>query len=773
MSVVTKPKPFSHFGYRRTGIAILLSAMAPAAIADILVDGVNQGATFTTSGNLTGTLAATFLINVDNANGGATSFTVQAGHTLQENNSTTFLIGAGATLGSLVNQGTILGNHFNAINSNASSTVTNFDNSGLIQGQVNGNAGAIFGGAVGTFSNSGTIEHIGSSSALILNNATTITNSGAIQSATGHGLIIGFPGSATVGTFTNSGTITTSGAAGVEAVQFGNGTDAASIGIFSNSSSGVISNSGAGDAIAVSANATITTFSNAGTVTGGVSNAGAITTLDNSSTLGALTNSGSIGTVNNTGTITTLSNTGSIATLSNAQNNLNFNGQLPSNYNVSIASAANYGKLIVTAPSGTTTFGIKSGSTVTGTTYSDVLSGVTAANIANLTGTFGVWRWTLSDNDLDNAWDLSLAGSLAAAAVAQGNGPVSGAAAVIDQSVQLLNLFNGLTTEKQQSDALTQTLPLLTGGSMLATQNALTGVNHVIQARIETNRGLSSGDAFYGDRHAWMKPFGSWSDQDERSGVSGYKAKIYGLVFGVDGTSSDALRLGAAFAYARADVNGRSTVAPQSADVDVYQLIGYGSYSLDARTDINFQADIGQNTNKGRRRVDLVGGVASSSYDSQTAHVGVGIGRVYPLDERTSLTPSVRADYTWIKDKAYREKGAGDLNLTVDSRTTDAFVLSVDGKLAHRLNDRTTLTANLGAGYDTMSERTSITAAFAGAPGAAFVTHGIDPSPWMARAGFGASYQTKNGVEITARYDAEYRVSFLNQTASIKARWAF
>jgi hypothetical protein len=75
--------------------------------------------------------------------------------------------------------------------------------------------------------------------------------------------------------------------------------------------------------------------------------------------------------------------------------------------------------------------------------------------------------------------------------------------------------------------------------------------------------------------------------------------------------------------------------------------------------------------------------------------------------------------------------------------------------------------------YDAMNERASITASFAGAPGAAFVTYGIKASPWLVRGGVGAAYQAMNGVEITARYDAEYRTSFLNQTASIKARWVF
>jgi outer membrane autotransporter protein len=151
----------------------------------------------------------------------------------------------------------------------------------------------------------------------------------------------------------------------------------------------------------------------------------------------------------------------------------------------------------------------------------------------------------------------------------------------------------------------------------------------------------------------------------------------------------------------------------------------------------------------------------------------VGIGRTYKLSSETTLTPSVRVDYTWIKDQGYLESGAGLLNLNVNGRTTDALILGVDGKLSHQLNDRVSLIANLGIGYDTINKQASITSAFAGAPGAAFVTYGIDPSPWLTHAGVGAVYTTKSGLEIGARYDAEFRESFLNQTASIKARWSF
>lgn len=359
------------------------------------------------------------------------------------------------------------------------------------------------------------------------------------------------------------------------------------------------------------------------------------------------------------------------------------------------------------------------------------------------------------------------------AANLQGNSPARGAATVIDANPALLNLFSGLSGNTEVSNAASQTLPLLTGGSQIASQNALNGINRVIQARMSANRGMSSGDVFTGDKNFWLKPFGSRATQDTTQGVSGYKAETYGLAAGFDDAVSPSLRLGVAFAYAGSNIDSNSKVAKQSAKVDVYQLIGYGSYSLDERTEINFQVDAGRNVNDGKRTIAFTNTVAKSDYNSTSAHVGVGFARTYPISSRTSLVPSVRADYTWIRDDSYREKDAGLLNLDVNGRSTKSFIVGIDGKVAHQLNERTTLTANLGVGYDTINERSAITAAFAGAPGAAFVTYGIDPSPWIGQAGLGLVYQASNGVEVSGRYDAEHRTGFLNHTASMKVRWSF
>ena len=555
--------------------------------------------------------------------------------------------------------------------------------------------------------------------------------------------------------------------------------------------------------ILVQDGSTLTALLNNGSIVG--ENAGLY--VDMANTVGTFVNSGSVsatgtgvfngGTINNLfnrGTIQggffDIDNDGVIGSLSNAQVGLRFQGNAPGSYFTFVASPSSFGTLVVDDTPGfaigALTYGIASGSTLSGgTTYQDVIQNGDAMDTSfdstvTKTGSYvsgGIsYDFSLVFDGLN--FDLFVANGqggarVTSAAVAMGNSSGVSAAQVIDAEPALLSLFDAQTGMQELDDALSQTLPVLTGGSMLAAQGALGSINRVVQARIEGNRGLSTGDEFYGDQYLWLKPFGSWVDQGNRSGVAGFEGDTLGVVAGIDRAPSSPLRLGAAFAYARVDIDGRDGNAPQDVELDVYQLIGYGSYNVDPRTDINVQLDLGLNDTESRRRIAFTGSEASADYDGYTAHLGVGIARVFAIAGQTTLAPALRADYTWLKDDSYRESGAGLLNLSVEDRSASAFVTGIDGKLTHNLTEQTTLVANLGLGFDALDERASIRSAFAGSPGAAFRTKGMHSDPWQSRGGIAAFYTTPDGVELSARLDAERDRKFLNQTLSVRARWAF
>ena len=365
-----------------------------------------------------------------------------------------------------------------------------------------------------------------------------------------------------------------------------------------------------------------------------------------------------------------------------------------------------------------------------------------------------------------------------------GNRSALGAARAIDNELArdptsyLAGMFGGFSNgqERQLSNAVSQTLPLQAASSTVVAQSSLGRVSRSIQARQDSVNGLSSGDAVFSDKEMWVKPFGSWADQHDRGGVSGYSANTGGFALGADAAISPVSRLGFAFAYANSSVTGNSSTAPNSATVNVYQLLGYGSHKLDADTELTYQAGLGQNSTSGHRTISFASGTANASYHSLTATTGIGLEKTVKLSEQTRFLPSIRVDYTWIKDQAYRETGLASISpllLDVASRSSKELIVGVNGKISHKLNSATMVNVNAGVGYDVVNQKAAILASYAGAPGASFVTYGIDQSPWLIRGGLGWLYKINGGTEINLRYDADYRTGFLNHSASAKLSWAF
>jgi hypothetical protein len=371
--------------------------------------------------------------------------------------------------------------------------------------------------------------------------------------------------------------------------------------------------------------------------------------------------------------------------------------------------------------------------------------------------------------------------------LANHNSNAIGAATVLDQIILMSggsgsSPFSGviqdiakLHTSAQVSNAASQTLPLLSGDANVATYAALSQMNQVVQSRQAGNYGMSAGSPYVLDQNAWIRPFGSWANLGNSSNAPGFTSGVSGVALGGDAAISNAARVGLAFAYANADVSGNSHDAPNNDRINLYQLMGYGSYALDPRTEINAQIDGGVNSNSGNRQIDFARTTATSSFNSSDAHVGIGIAREVPLSDATTFTPQVRVDYTWINSDGYSEGGAGPLDLHVQSTSFESLLTQFNGKLTQRVSDYLTVFGNLGIGYDSMArDNSAVVAAFAGAPGLSFTTTGVGLKPRVLLGGLGVvSTQHGNMPEVSLRYDLQQREGFADQSISFKARWAF
>ena len=327
--------------------------------------------------------------------------------------------------------------------------------------------------------------------------------------------------------------------------------------------------------------------------------------------------------------------------------------------------------------------------------------------------------------------------------------------------------------QAQVADAVVQTLPLLTGNSQLAAMTALNDIDEAVKARLDFNRGELTDGAMFTDRKVWMRPFGSWVDQKNRGDYYGYSGSTGGLVIGADANVATGLQMGLAFGYAQANIKGNTPIKSNSYDLDTYQVLGYGRYELGQGTELEFQAGVGMNKNKGTRLISYAGSTAKSSYESTTASAGLGLRHQLKINSSTTFTPEVRADYGWISDDGYTETGAQSLNLIVKGRDHDQLMLSAGGYASYEVQKGLALRAGLALGYDALNSQARITSAYSGAPQTTFVTDGIDPSPWQFMGSLALVGELANGMQVSATYGASYRQDFLNQNVSLNLRIGF
>lgn len=148
----------------------------------------------------------------------------------------------------------------------------------------------------------------------------------------------------------------------------------------------------------------VSTFTNAGTITGGVDGVW----FHSGTTATTFTNTGTI-----TGATIDIDNDGTITTMSNDQggnDTLTFDGKVPTNYKVIINSTTDYGKIDFSNETGSLTFAINSSSTLSASTYASVLQNIAAGNIGNEATWINynsTYKWRLVANGTD--WDLEIA----------------------------------------------------------------------------------------------------------------------------------------------------------------------------------------------------------------------------------------------------------------------------------------------------------------------------------------------------------------------------
>jgi uncharacterized protein with beta-barrel porin domain len=458
-------------------------------------------------------------------------------------------------------------------------------------------------------------------------------------------------------------------------------------------------------------------------------------------------------------------------------------------FQLGASSNSNYGQMTV---SGTASFASNArldvdvnatNTLAVGETFLSVVSAGTLVSDGTfkVTDNSALFNFTGAING--NAIDVFVVDADSVVDIVERLGPPSalGAAAIFDDWVlnggdtpgvaDVLHAFGTLETEQEVADAVESSIPGLSAGVAQATSSSINGLTKMINTRQDSLRGLSSGDDLITDKNFWLAPYGSWTDQDDRQGVSGYKIDSYGLALGVDEDLSSRFNLGLAFAYTRSDIDSKLAAGKHNIDVDSYQAKLYATAMLGEATALNMQLGVGRSEYDSQRRVFTLD-VADVDYDSWHAQFNAELEYSYFLENNVVLTPYIFTNYSYVDVEEYEEKSAAALNLTVDDDSDETLIVGLGSKADYLASQDLLLLADLSVGYDFMARQSNLTSAFEGG-GGQFSTEGIKPDEFVYTAGLGFIYSLDNGSEITGRYDFYGREDYTDQAVSIRLSLLF
>jgi outer membrane autotransporter protein len=291
--------------------------------------------------------------------------------------------------------------------------------------------------------------------------------------------------------------------------------------------------------------------------------------------------------------------------------------------------------------------------------------------------------------------------------------------------------------------------------------------------------GFAAGDGAM-SKSAWLRPFISGADQDQRTDseggeIDGYNSSSTGVSGGFDGMVGDQTRLGLSFSYADTEIDGDG-VQNDKTNIENYQFTIYGDYTAD---NIYFEGMFSYGTSSiDTSREITFGGLnllAKGDYDANQYAWRVGAG-IPVIRGRSVFTPNANFQYTSVESDTYTETGAGVLNLVVAPEDLDMAVASfgVNWQSAYQSKGGTwTPQIRTSVSYDFAGDDADSVSRFTGQT-TTFTTKGAEVEELGAAVGAGLTMSSANGAwDVTADYDAEMKTDYLAHTGSLKAKLNF
>jgi uncharacterized protein with beta-barrel porin domain len=548
------------------------------------------------------------------------------------------------TIGSILNAGTVIANSGTAIlNSGSIGTITN-TSSGLISGQtaIDNTAGGRL-----TINTAGTIVgpiKLGANADVL--NITGGTIAGAIAGQSGSGDTINFN---TTGSFTTGGSI-----ANVDTLSV----NAGAVTIANPVTGALLFAIQQGASATLAAPVSATAFNNSGLLNVGSTTATINGNYNQTSTgqLGVTVTGSGSGSLTVTGTATVAGHSDAIVV--NVATNRNIFGQRYNFISAGSLVVSNIGLLSVSDNDPLVDFDVSQ----IGNQF--LLNAVAPTRAEALSAA----------NNLIFGIGMPAAKSAGLGGLAYANGVAIGTALsdlltfnVLRGNDTLYNTLSGLSAS-QWNQLFNQLVPSFVGRSQALLVTSMVGAGPwlgAVERRLSITRGpdgqvsgLAAGDDPAPGISAWIHPYGAFSSQDQKDGVAGYNANMYGVALGADTAVRPDVRVGLAIELGNTDVRYNNMLQGNSDSIFTAQLSAYGTWRFADNFFLDGQLTYAHSSFDTTNEIAPLSTQLKASYGGNTLTGRVGLGYVWRSDN-LSITPLVSLQQYHFGIDSYSTSGGG------------------------------------------------------------------------------------------------------------------
>lgn len=422
----------------------------------------------------------------------------------------------------------------------------------------------------------------------------------------------------------------------------------------------------------------------------------------------------------------------------------------------------------------------------------------TILNSAN--GGINSANYTIADNiafvsfDLgaSNANNLILTANKEAYVTAANNKAARKVATALDNGTVSANLATSLSgiSTSTASDLLSSQSGLVTTSAMNAVNTASGKITDIVRSRVSRIGGASiadlsedgiviaSSDAVpvrsAGGREYWIEGAIGFGSVDSDENAQGSDHQTFGTAFGVEQTFSTATSAGlfGAISYTSTDIDGLN----DDGNSIVFRGGLYGARDLSGGWHINGSvsgAYIHYDTSR-----STVSGKADADFGGFGAFANAEVAYDYKMKSLSGVvSPYVGLDANIIHHEDYDESGAGALNMSVDSSTTEKLASELGIQYTGKRVGKTYtdgLVVRAGWAHEFLDQTADQSSRFISSPTVSFTSNG----PEVARDSvkFGLAYSAKpNNADYLfyAKYDGEFSADLQDHlfSAGLKFKW--